>query len=76
MIYLTPYDYATKQNTGYSSELPFTTLEDAAQVMGREPDIKRGKTWIWFTGHGDGAVCLSPICFNPILPKTTIKKGN
>ena len=75
-IFLTPYDYVTKQPTEHSAELPFTTLEDAAQVMGRAPDIKQGKTWVWFTGQGAGAVCLSPICFNPILPKTTIKKGN
>ena len=75
-IFLTPYDYATKQPTEYSTELPFDNLEAAAPMMGRAPDIKQGKTWVWFTGQGNGAVCLSPICFNPILPKTTIKKGN
>lgn len=76
MIYLTPYDYETKQPTEHSAELPFATLDEAAQMMGRAPDIKQGKTWVWFTGQGAGAVCLSPICFSPILPKTTIKKGN
>lgn len=75
-IFLTPYDYETKLPTEHSTELPFDNLDAAAQLMGRAPDIKQGKTWVWFTGQGAGAVCLSPICFNPILPKTTIKKGN
>jgi hypothetical protein len=74
-IFLTPYDYETKQPAEHSAELPFTTLEDAAQMMGRAPDIKQGKTWVWFTGQGAGAVCLSPVCFNPILPKQLSKRA-
>lgn len=76
MIYLTPYDFVTKVPSGPSSPLPFSTLPEAAPMMGRDPDIKDGKTWIWFTGQGSGAVCLSPVCFCATVATTTIKTGS
>lgn len=40
MIYLTPYDPATRQCTGPSQPLPVDTLDQAAGMMG-EPSSRR-----------------------------------
>ena len=68
-IYLTPYDFASKKPTGASQPLPFDELDAAQSIMGREPDIKDGKTWIWHVGGGQ-SVCLSRVCFCAKLPET------
>lgn len=63
MIYLTTYNFETKQPMGPSQPMHVGDLVAASVAMGRAPDITTPRTRIWHMGGGV-SVCLSPTCFS------------
>lgn len=61
-IYATPYNQATKQCTGPSTDSGFESLDQVAGMMG-EP-THRSPRWVAYGGAGDEAVAYSMFVFH------------
>lgn len=65
MIYLTPYDQATRQPTGPSQPLPCQTLAEARAVLG-EPSSERPAMLLYQQGPASLCVSRAVIAIDPI----------